>query len=399
MTDSFRYMWIIEIFVVGMRAPVRLNFSREIVLGRNAGGRDHLPDVDLSPYGAEEGGVSRQHLTIYAENDTLYAVDMGSQNGTRLNDTKLVPNTPYELDYLNHFSLGDLQVEVRVVVTPRKGNQIHMAEHQRIALDTYRGNGERVLIVEDDPEIAKAFSLIIARGGYDPIITHEVLGAMRAYNRNRPAAIVLDLMLPDMNGLELCRYVRRDVENNATPIVVVSAFPSDDKVHDAMDAGVDVFLQKPVSTQELLEVVSSLVRQSSAGRKSLSTKRLVGTAPLQEMPPQQREDTVVMFVGGFGDAPLTIPVSDTVSFGREATEQSLRTHIDLTEYNAADLGVSRMHMYLHKDQGKYFIEDAGSTNGTFRNGSPVKRHELAAVQNGDEIRLGNLRLYIYFTNI
>jgi hypothetical protein len=165
-----------------------------------------------------------------------------------------------------------------------------------------------------------------------------------------------------------------------------------------MQAGADIFLDKPVSVQELRHVVSSLMAQHESGSSAIYTKQLVGTAPLKAVPAESRKDAAVLFVAGYSDAPITLTVTQPISFGRALSTGNLpsKNHIDLTRYDAINYGVSRVHMYLHNKEGKFYVEDADSINGTYVNGDPLKPHDLVPVKNASEVRLGQLRMYIYF---
>src|SRR5690606_1843329 len=155
--------------------------------------------------------------------------------------------------------------------------------------------GQLVLVIEDDPQVAKILSLILERAGYTARISHEVVGAIRLFNQKRPSAVILDVMLPGMSGLEFCRYVRRDVRFSTVPIIIVSAAKSAANVADAMQAGADIFLEKPISANELRHVVSSLVVQHESGNVAIHTKHLVGTAPLKGVQPESRRGSAVLF--------------------------------------------------------------------------------------------------------
>jgi hypothetical protein len=121
----------------------------------------------------------------------------------------------------------------------------------------------------------------------------------------------------------------------------------------------------------------------------------VGTAPLQAVAPDSRTNSAVLFVAGFSEMPLTVILKNPVSFGREA-DLPERSYVDLSRFNAMDLGVSRVHMKLHHQEGVFFVEDLDSVNGTYLNGDPIRPHERVRLDNADEIRLGQLRMYIYF---
>jgi DNA-binding response OmpR family regulator len=251
-----------------------------------------------------------------------------------------------------------------------------------------------ILIVEDDPEVAKVLALVLERNGHGTTTCREVVSAIRLFNQKHPSAVILDLMLPDMPGLEFCRYVRRDVQRNTTPVIVISAAKTPANVTQALDAGADIFLGKPVSAQELNHVVDSLIGQNETGERALHTKQLVGTAPLKAVPPESRRESLVLFVAGH-EQPLTLTVHQPITFGR-STNLPPKAHVDLSRFNAVEHGVSRIHMTLHNKEGKFFIEDMDSVNGTYINGDPLKPHVHMPLKNADEVRLGRLRLYAYF---
>lgn len=389
--------WVIEISIPRMTAPIKIQLDDYITLGRTVRGNDEQPDIDLTPYGAEDSGVSRLHIGLHSQEDQLFVTDLGSQNGTRMNDERLTPKHPYPLRHGAKLELGKLSLKINLVVSPTFGSQIYKQPTLKLdEIDPVQGNGESILIVEDDPEVAKVLSIIMERNGYLTRTSHEVLGAIRAFNQKRPHAILLDLMLPDMNGIEFCRYVRRDVIKNTIPVVVVSADKNDLHAAEAIQAGANVFLTKPVSATELQRVVSVLIAQHEKGSSILETKQLAGTAPLQAVAPESRDNSCVLYIAGHSDAPITLNVSTTVSFGRTHSTGSFKTHIDLSRFDAINMGVSRLHMYLHWKDGNFYVEDVESMNGTFRNGFPLEPRQLTQVSNGDEVRLGQLRMYIYF---
>jgi DNA-binding response OmpR family regulator len=387
--------WVIEIDTEGMSGSLKLRLEKPIILGRVDEHSDTNPDVDLGPYGAEAAGVSRRHVEIRAQDDTLYVTDLHSGNGTFLNGARLEPDKPCLLRHNDELRLGRMKVDIRTIVSPRQGSVSQKQANLRLDNEVHTGSGEPILIVEDDVEVAHILSLIINRTGYRALVSHDVIGAIRLFNQKRPAAVILDLMLPDLNGLEFCRYVRRDVERNHTPVIVVSAVKSVQNVSQALEAGADIFLGKPVSAHELQQVVTSIIHQRRSGVDKLLTRHLPGTAPLQSVASESRRDAMVLFVAGYSDTPITLTIKDTVSLGRSTTSAG-RQHIDLSRYNAIDQGVSRVHAYLHRRDGQFYVEDADSVNGTFLNGQPLQPNVLTALSNADEIRLGQLRLYAYF---
>lgn len=394
MSDEAPFLWVIELKIGAELLKIRLD--NRLVVGRFDKNQTKQPDIDLARFGAEEQGVSRQHLAIHVENDHLMITDLKSGNGTTLNNTRLEPNKPHIVKHNDQIRLGNLLMTLRVVVS--SGGQSGIVQRQEgveLADEPEAGTGQTVLIVEDHTEVAKVLSIVLDRAGYTTQTVHDVARAMRVFNQKPPNAVILDLMLPDMNGLEFCRYVRRNHKANGIPIIIASAATTPDNIAQAMQAGADIFLTKPVNTRELRQVLSSLMHQRATKEMIMLTRQLVGTAPLQAVPPDSRTNSAVLFVAGYSDAPLTILLKNPMSFGRGADLPD-KSYIDLSRFNANDFGVSRVHMTLHYRDGKFYVEDLDSVNGTYLNGDPLPPREPAELSNADEIRLGQLRMYIYF---
>ena len=389
--------WLIELYTAQSSTPIKLRIEDRITVGRVVQGDvSKRPDVDLNSYDAESLGVSRQHSAIMPEGERLSVLDLQSNNGTFLNGVRLKPNEPHRLVNHDQLILGKLRLDVSITISPVHGGDIHKQPSLQLQDQMQSGKGQLVLVVHNDPDIAGILAGVIEKAGYATKISHEVVGAIRSYNQRRPAAVVVDMNLPDMSGLEFCRYVRRDVLQNAMPVIITH---TNDKPLDAaevMQAGADILLNKPISARELRHVVSSLITQHESGKSGMYTKHLVGTAPLTAVPPETRKNAAVLFVAGYSESPIVLTVQSAVSFGRAAGTGSLKSHIDLTRYEAANAGVSRMHMQLHFKDGKFFVEDCDSVNGTFIDGEPLKPRVLTQVRNASEVRLGQMRMYIYF---
>jgi putative two-component system response regulator len=118
----------------------------------------------------------------------------------------------------------------------------------------------RVLVVDDDPAVAALFDRLLAAAGYTVTVSVDGASAFAAITRTQPDVILLDVVLPDLDGFELCRRLKNDVSTRLTPVVLVTALNDRQTRIKGREAGADDFLTKPVDTEELLARVCSLVR-------------------------------------------------------------------------------------------------------------------------------------------
>lgn len=201
-----------------------------------------------------------------------------------------------------------------------------------------------------------------------------------------------------MDGLEFCRYVRRDVLHNTVPILTISVGSPSNEAKDALLAGADLVMDKPLNGNDLREVMVALVNQHENSVHAITTRRLTFETPFNVFPPDARHQGAIIFVAGFENEAIILNGQKSASFGRKPGSGSIgsQSHIDLTRYDAANCGVSRVHMFLHFQDGDIYIEDVDSRNHTYLNGSAITPFERVLLQNGDEIRLGHLRMYMYF---
>ncbi len=126
--------------------------------------------------------------------------------------------------------------------------------------------GPTVMIVEDDPGTAEMFGLMLSEAGYRTVIVHGGSTAINALRRERPDVLLLDIMMPGVSGLEICRYVRREPALMDLPVVLVTAKSQPDDVQAGMEAGATLYLIKPVSNRQLLQAVEQMLDLSGGAR-------------------------------------------------------------------------------------------------------------------------------------
>src|SRR4051794_28633171 len=121
-----------------------------------------------------------------------------------------------------------------------------------------------VLIVEDDPDIAEGLRYNLEREGLRAVVagTGE-RGLELALDKNDPPALVLlDLMLPGMSGMELCRRLRREPQTRRTPVIIITARDSEGERVAGLEHGADDYVTKPFSVRELVARVRAVLRRT-----------------------------------------------------------------------------------------------------------------------------------------
>ena len=114
---------------------------------------------------------------------------------------------------------------------------------------------QRILVVDDEISVTELFSMMLEMEGYRVRVVHDVQSAKNALEEEPSDLLLVDIMMPEASGLELCRYVRAEPYLAGTPIIVISARSQLDEVHEGLAAGADTYLLKPVSKGELIEAV------------------------------------------------------------------------------------------------------------------------------------------------
>ena len=120
-----------------------------------------------------------------------------------------------------------------------------------------------ILVVDDDAKIVRLVRTYLEREGFSVVTAADGPGALDAIERHRPALVVLDLMLPELDGRAVIRAVRRDDEAAATPILIVSARGSTIDRIAGFEDGADDYLPKPFSPAELVLRVKSILRRTA----------------------------------------------------------------------------------------------------------------------------------------
>ena len=137
-----------------------------------------------------------------------------------------------------------------------------------------------VLIVEDEPEIAELIEFHLRREGIQSRIVRSGRKALEMIDRKRPDLVMLDLMLPDLDGFKICRRLKSSPETSGIPAVMVTAKSEDADVVTGIELGADDYVMKPFSPKVLVARVKNVIRRhaddTSGPRPAPTCLRLAG---------------------------------------------------------------------------------------------------------------------------
>lgn len=126
----------------------------------------------------------------------------------------------------------------------------------------------RILVIEDEPDIAEVISYNLQREGFKVISCDRGDEGLKMVRNQSPSLVILDLMLPGMEGLTVCQQVKADPLTQDIPIIIVSAKGDESDVVIGLGLGADDYLAKPFSTRELLARVKAVLRRGPIAEES-----------------------------------------------------------------------------------------------------------------------------------
>jgi len=121
-----------------------------------------------------------------------------------------------------------------------------------------------IMIVDDSPDILGVFGGVLRRKGYEVITVEDSTSVMQALQGARPDLFVLDVMMPEINGIDLCRMIRALPEHHDTPVIIVSAYSNSGIVGQTFDAGANDYIFKPVDPRALEAKIHDILEVAEA---------------------------------------------------------------------------------------------------------------------------------------
>lgn len=131
------------------------------------------------------------------------------------------------------------------------------------------GNQKTVIVVEDEPDAAELFAEMMRVSGYRVLKTYSSTPAIGLIAKELPDVIILDIMMPDISGLEVLRFMRRDPKLKDIPVIVVSARSMPSDIREGLEAGATIYLTKPVGYLDLKKSVDQVLQEQTSNNSSI----------------------------------------------------------------------------------------------------------------------------------
>jgi DNA-binding response OmpR family regulator len=120
---------------------------------------------------------------------------------------------------------------------------------------------KKILVVDDEPHIVKLVASRLKANGYEVITAGDGQEALDTARTEKPDLIILDLMLPKMDGYKVCGFLKRDTKYVNLPIIMFSARAQEEDIKTAQEVGADAYITKPFKPDELLGKIKELLKE------------------------------------------------------------------------------------------------------------------------------------------
>ena len=122
---------------------------------------------------------------------------------------------------------------------------------------------KKILIADDEPNIVAAIEFLLQRGGYEVSVAHDGENALKLVEACVPDLVILDVMMPQKSGYEVCARIRERAEWRHIKVIMLSAKGRDTEVNKGLSMGADLYVTKPFSTRELMAKINGLLEKNS----------------------------------------------------------------------------------------------------------------------------------------
>lgn len=121
--------------------------------------------------------------------------------------------------------------------------------------------GIKILIVDDEPNIVLSLDYLVRKNGFIPFIARNGSEALAIVEKEKPNLVVLDIMMPDIDGYEVCKQIKANASLEHTKIIFLSAKSRQEDIDKGLAMGADQYVTKPFSTKQIMQEIINLLNQ------------------------------------------------------------------------------------------------------------------------------------------
>ena len=123
---------------------------------------------------------------------------------------------------------------------------------------------KNILVVDDEIGALTLIGIMLERGGFSVMKARDATAALAVLDQNSPDLIILDVMMPGMNGIDLCRVIRQREDTHAIPVLILSARGDAESIKKGMEAGSNDYLPKPILHHDLVAKVRTIIEEAQS---------------------------------------------------------------------------------------------------------------------------------------
>lgn len=117
----------------------------------------------------------------------------------------------------------------------------------------------KVLVVDDDPHILMSLEFLMKKSGYDVLVARNGTEALESIEGSQPQLIILDIMMPDVDGYAICKHVKSGKDTKDIKVVFISAKTKEADIQKGYDMGAELYVTKPFSTRQFVKQINDLL--------------------------------------------------------------------------------------------------------------------------------------------
>jgi two-component system response regulator MtrA len=204
----------------------------------------------------------------------------------------------------------------------------------------------KILVVDDDDALAEMLQIVLRQEGFDPALCHSGQHALKAFHDHKPDLVLLDLMLPGRDGVDVCRDIRAE---SGVPIIMLTAKSDTNDVVDGLEAGADDYVAKPFKTQELVARIKTRLRRRPVAEEGAPTIPIGDlTISVSEHSVRRGEEEITLTPLEF-DLLLALARRPKQAFTREVLLEDVWGYRHASDTRLVNVHVQRLRSKVEKD--------------------------------------------------